>query len=146
MRYQAQITGSEFRVWKSANIPAVFHEVRVPLNTALLAVQNLEGEHAFRHLPADQEEMVAGLSGSLGMMEKVLNDVLSFNRFESGRLSLCSQPFDLARVIDLTACAHMPAAMAKSLSLKVDLEDSVRRVNGSGVVLGDEMRLRQLLR
>lgn len=118
----------------------------MPLNTALLAVQNLEGEQAFKHLPADQEELVASLSGSLGMMEKVLNDVLSFNRFESGRLSLCTQPFDLGRVIDLTACAHMPAAIAKGLSLKVNIDEAVRRVNGQGVVLGDEMRLRQLLR
>ncbi len=50
---------------------AVFHEVRVPLNTALLAVQNLEGELVFKGLHDDQEEMVHGLIGSLTMMEKV---------------------------------------------------------------------------
>ena len=50
---------------------SVFHEVRVPLNTALLAVQNLEGEEVFKGLPGDQGEMVHGLMGSLTMMEKV---------------------------------------------------------------------------
>jgi len=50
---------------------AVFHEVRVPLNTALLAVQNLEGENVFKGLDKDQGEMVHGLMGSLTMMEKV---------------------------------------------------------------------------
>ena len=49
----------------------VFHEVRVPLNTALLAVQNLEGENVFQGLGGDQSEMVHGLMGSLTMMEKV---------------------------------------------------------------------------
>lgn len=64
----------------------VFHEVRVPLNTALLAVQNLDGEEVFKGLHEDQSEMVHGLMGSLTMMEKVLNDVLSFNRMESGKV------------------------------------------------------------
>ena len=68
----------------------VFHEVRVPLNTALLAVQNLEGEQVFRSIDPDQKEMLHGLKGSLTMMEKVLNDVLSFNRMESGKV--CSTP------------------------------------------------------
>ena len=45
--------------------------MRVPLNTALLAVQNLEGENVFKGLDTDQGEMVHGLMGSLTMMEKV---------------------------------------------------------------------------
>ena len=49
----------------------VFHEVRVPLNTALLSVQNLEGENLFDCFTDDQREMVHGLTNSLAMMEKV---------------------------------------------------------------------------
>jgi len=49
----------------------VFHEVRVPLNTALLSVQNLEADDVFRNLPESQEECVLGLSSSLALMEKV---------------------------------------------------------------------------
>ncbi len=49
----------------------VFHEVRVPLNTALLAVQNM----AASGLVAQDIEFKA-LEGSLSMMSKVLNDVL----------------------------------------------------------------------
>lgn len=109
-------------------------------------MQNLDGEQAFVNLNSDQEEMVAGLAGSLGMMEKVLNDVLSFNRFESGRLSLCAQPFDLGRVIDLTAMAHQPAAHNKGLRLETKVTDDLRNLGGHGLVLGDEMRLRQIIR
>lgn len=50
--------------------PLVFHEVRVPLNTALLAVQNLKGEGVFSGLDDDMDDMVHGLMGSLTMMEK----------------------------------------------------------------------------
>jgi hypothetical protein len=59
----------------------VFHEVRVPLNTALLAVQNLDGEDVFKGLHEDQSEMVHGLMGSLTMMEKV----------SWGRLGVCAR-------------------------------------------------------
>lgn len=44
----------------------------MPLNTALLAVQNLEGEHVFKAVPEDQAEMVHGLMRSLTTMEKVI--------------------------------------------------------------------------
>jgi signal transduction histidine kinase len=56
---------------KKRFVSYIFHEVRVPLNTALLAVQNLEGENVFGGLEEDQSEMVHGLMGSLTMMEKV---------------------------------------------------------------------------
>lgn len=72
--------------------------VQVPLSQAhfsssqcfdvtVLALQNLQGEEVFGHCDHEQTEMVEGLHGSLTMMEKVLNDVLSFNRMESGRVS-----------------------------------------------------------
>jgi hypothetical protein len=48
----------------------------VPLNTALLAVQNLESEGVYETVDKDQRDMVDGLQASLTMMEKVLNDVL----------------------------------------------------------------------
>lgn len=50
---------------------AVFHEVRVPLNTARLAVTNLDSEGAFAQMHADQQDLILGLDGSLRMMEKV---------------------------------------------------------------------------
>ena len=60
----------------------VFHEVRVPLNTALLAVQNMEASGT---VAKEQEIEFKALEGSLSMMSKVLNDVLDFNRMDSGR-------------------------------------------------------------
>ena len=49
----------------------VFHEVRVPLNTALLAVQNMQASGTIA-----QDIEFKALEGSLSMMSKVLNDVL----------------------------------------------------------------------
>lgn len=50
----------------------IFHEVRVPLNTALLAVQNLDGANVFDKSSEHGVEWTA-LEGSLSMMSQVLN-------------------------------------------------------------------------
>jgi hypothetical protein len=50
---------------------AVFHEARLPLNTALLPYELLQQEGVFAGLNMDQAELAYGLSASLTMMEKV---------------------------------------------------------------------------
>lgn len=45
----------------------------------MLALANLEGEKVFADLSSADHEMVSGLTSSLLLMEKVLNDVLDFN-------------------------------------------------------------------
>ena len=121
---------------------SVFHEVRVPLNTALLAVQNLEGENVFRHVQAEQGEMVHGLVRSLTTMEKVLNDVLSFNRMEAGKFTQARKPFDFHKSINLVALSHRPQAHSSGIELLIDLDGDIDKVGG--VFIGDEMRLRQI--
>lgn len=126
------------------SLPAVFHEVRVPLNTALLAVQNLDGEEVFKGLPEDQAEMVHGLMGSLTMMEKVLNDVLSFNRMESGKFTQARKPFDFHKSIQLVALSHRMQAQMAGINLEVELDKDIDKIGG--MFMGDEMRLRQVTR
>ena len=52
-------------------LTTVFHEVRVPLNTALLSVQNLKEDGALSSGNTEQAELTTGLTSSLSMMEKV---------------------------------------------------------------------------
>ncbi|WVQ67940.1 uncharacterized protein L199_006145 [Kwoniella botswanensis] len=127
---------------KKRFVSYIFHEVRVPLNTALLAVQNLEGENVFKGLAEDQSEMVHGLMGSLTMMEKVLNDVLSFNRMESGKFAQARKPFEFHKSIQLVALSHRMQAQMAGIELEVELDKDIDKIGG--VFVGDEMRLRQV--
>ncbi|OCF42763.1 two-component system sensor protein [Kwoniella heveanensis CBS 569] len=127
---------------KKRFVSYIFHEVRVPLNTALLAVQNLDGEDVFRGLGEDQTEMVHGLMGSLTMMEKVLNDVLSFNRMESGKFAQARKPFEFHKSIQLVALSHRMQAQMAGIELIVELDKDIDKIGGTFV--GDEMRLRQV--
>jgi len=127
---------------KKQFVSYIFHEVRVPLNTALLAAQNLEAEGLFESLSVDHRDMIDGLMGSLDMMEKVLNDVLSFNRMEAGNLEQARKPFDFHKTINIVALLHRVHAEHAGLHFDLDLDPHIDELGG--LVVGDEMRLRQV--
>ncbi|KII85995.1 hypothetical protein PLICRDRAFT_667467 [Plicaturopsis crispa FD-325 SS-3] len=143
----------------------VFHEVRVPLNTALLAVQNMA---ASRTVARSQDVEFKALEGSLSMMSKVLNDVLDFNRMDSGRFESVSKPYAFHQVIQSLFTPLRMATDARGIDFITELDHSVddvarhamymaggqtaaeaaRRVKASdedGLVVGDETRFRQVI-
>ncbi|KAI0073055.1 hypothetical protein K474DRAFT_1700572 [Panus rudis PR-1116 ss-1] len=144
----------------------VFHEVRVPLNTALLAVQNMEASGT---VAKEQEIEFKALEGSLSMMSKVLNDVLDFNRMDSGRFESVLKPYSFHQVMRSLFVPLQLATNARGLSFVTDLDpkiDQVARValyealghskeniakrlaenaEEDGIVVGDETRLRQVI-
>ncbi|KDQ61452.1 hypothetical protein JAAARDRAFT_510766 [Jaapia argillacea MUCL 33604] len=144
----------------------VFHEVRVPLNTALLAVQNME---ATTPVPKAQEIEFKALEGSLNMMSKVLNDVLDFNRMDSGRFESVSKPYPFHRVMRSLLVPLRLATNARNLELETEWDKNIdlaaRRAyyealgespsaiekrlikspDEDGIVVGDETRLRQII-
>ncbi|KAI9430179.1 hypothetical protein H4582DRAFT_1530726 [Lactarius indigo] len=139
----------------------VFHEVRVPLNTALLAVQNME---ATGIVPRAQEIEFKALEGSLGMMSKVLNDVLDFNRMDSGRFESVSRPYSFHQVMRGLFVPLRLATDARRLELVTDLDPCIDKVahdavclahgldpetaldqDAPALVVGDETRLMQIV-
>ncbi|KAF9454382.1 hypothetical protein P691DRAFT_797172 [Macrolepiota fuliginosa MF-IS2] len=140
--------------------------VRVPLNTALLAVQNME---AYASVMKDQQLEFNALSGSLSMMSKVLNDVLDFNKMDSGKFESASRPYAFHQVMRSLLIPLRMATDARGLTLETHLDPAIDIVarkaayealgenmenilkhieahpNIDGVVTGDETRLRQVI-
>ncbi|KIK56435.1 hypothetical protein GYMLUDRAFT_47200 [Collybiopsis luxurians FD-317 M1] len=147
----------------------VFHEVRVPLNTALLAVQNMS---ATGTIAKSLELEFTALEGSLNMMSKVLNDVLDFNRMDSGKFESLSRPYAFHQVMRSMFLPLRLATDARKLELVTDLDMNIDEIarraayetlgedretigkhlkeqpSGErfyGIVVGDETRLRQIV-
>ncbi|KAG2345799.1 hypothetical protein BDR05DRAFT_988453 [Suillus weaverae] len=142
----------------------VFHEVRVPLNTALLAVQNMEASCA---VSKAQEIEFMALGGSLVMMSNVLNDMLDFNRMDSGRFEILSKPYKFHAVMRSLFIPLRMATDARKLELVTCLDETIDKVarqatyeaagdklaesdkylnnKEDGIVLGDATRLRQII-
>ncbi|KAL0956096.1 hypothetical protein HGRIS_002265 [Hohenbuehelia grisea] len=136
----------------------VFHEVRVPLNTALLAVQNIE---ASSNIAKGHDIEFSALNSSLAMMSKVLDDVLDFNRMDSGILEFSSRPYGFHQAIRSLVTPLRMAAHARKLDFEVTLDPRIDEITGRAVaasfdepytadptqslVVGDETRLRQVI-
>ncbi|KAI8818178.1 uncharacterized protein EV422DRAFT_538970 [Fimicolochytrium jonesii] len=142
---RAQHLEREAAASKKRFIAYIFHEVRVPLNTALLAVQALAGEGVFNNCDSSQKEIVEALSGGLGMMGTVLNDVLDFNRMEEGKFVCANDPLDFHAVIRSLLVSARALAANKGIELQMDLDEQIDRVSERKIMTGDPMRLRQVM-
>ncbi|KAF7356425.1 Histidine kinase [Mycena venus] len=144
----------------------VFHEVRVPLNSALLAVQNINSSGI---ITKDHEIEFHALSGSLNMMRNVLNDVLDFNRMDSGTFEVSSRPFAFHTTMRSLFVPLQLATDSRGQEFVAHLDPNIDRVarraayqamgespaaisqhmkehpEVSGVVTGDHVRLRQIV-
>ena len=138
----------------------------MPLNTALLAVQNMAASGA---IAKGQEIEFKALEGSLSMMSKVLNDVLDFNRMDSGRFESVSKPYPFHKVMRSLFVPLRMATDARGLSFVTELDkgidemsrkalyeaqgmsdqEAIKRMvehpEEDGIVVGDETRLRQII-
>ncbi|KAJ7781908.1 hypothetical protein DFH07DRAFT_791958 [Mycena maculata] len=144
----------------------VFHEVRVPLNSALLAVQNINSSGI---ITKDHEIEFHALSGSLNMMRNVLNDVLDFNRMDSGTFEVSSRPFAFHTTMRSLFVPLQLATDSRGQEFVAHLDPNIDRVarraayqamgetpeiitqhmkehpEVAGVVTGDHVRLRQIV-
>ncbi|KAF5373287.1 hypothetical protein D9615_007374 [Tricholomella constricta] len=148
--------------------------VRVPLNTALLAVQNMEASGT---VVKEQEIEFSALEGSLSMMSKVLNDVLDFsltvpivsNRMDSGQFESAFRPYGFHQVMRSLLVPLRLTTNARGLELVTELDPKIDQVarraayeamgesekaidrhmsdhpDVEGIVIGDESRLRQII-
>ena len=97
--------------------------MRVPLNTALLAVQNMQASGTIA-----QDIEFKALEGSLSMMSKVLNDVLDFNRMDSGRFESVARPYRFHQVMRSMFVPLRMATDARGLRLEVEVDGRIDRV------------------
>jgi signal transduction histidine kinase/HAMP domain-containing protein len=119
---------------KDALISTVSHELRTPLTLihgfAELLVER-EMDPGRRRLAADE---ILQASRRLG---RLIDDLLSVSRADSGRLVLAPRPFDLGPLIDRTVSPFRAAT--SSHSIQVELGDGLPAVHG------DPDRIEQVL-
>ncbi|KAJ3863255.1 Tco5, signal transduction HAMP domain histidine kinase [Lentinula novae-zelandiae] len=139
------------------------------LHALLLAVQNMSASGT---IVKSLELEFTALEGSLSMMSKVLNDVLDFNRMDSGKFESLSRPYAFHHVMRSMLLPLRLATDARKLELVTDLDMNIDEVarraayealgedhetidrhmkeqpsgeSHFGIVVGDETRLRQIV-
>ncbi|KAL1747814.1 histidine kinase [Schizophyllum fasciatum] len=149
---QAEAQLSESRSLFAAYI---FHEVRVPLNTAMLSFDSLQAAGTLKKETVKAQTFeVHALEVSLKQMQQVLNDVLDLQKMDTGLFEFKPRPFPFHRTLSHIFSHLNVAAAAKGVPLAVKFDANIDEVRlrpnsptpDEGLwVIGDEIRLRQII-
>lgn len=121
---------------KSAFLAVVSHEIRTPM-TGIMGMVRLLNDTV---LSKTQMDYVDTINKSGETMMALLNDILDFEKIESGSMTLECVPFDLPQLAKDVVTLMSGHAAQKNLNLKTDISANTPRM-----VLGDPTRLRQIL-
>jgi two-component system, OmpR family, sensor histidine kinase VicK len=121
---------------KDEFISTVSHELRTPL-TSLRASLGLISAGALDRRPEKQRQMVEMAIGNCDRLVRLVNDILDFDKIESGRLPLTRVPVQAAELLRRAADVAHSVATAVHITFHVDA--------GPEAVLADPERALQVL-
>ncbi|UZR99297.1 PAS domain-containing hybrid sensor histidine kinase/response regulator [Chondrinema litorale] len=121
---------------KSAFLSNMSHEIRTPLN-AVLGMTHLLLEGSPRE---DQINKLKTLKFSGDNLLALVNDILDYNKIESGMITFEKIPFNLYEITHTLKQGFQFKAEEKGIRLKVQMDSDVPKV-----IIGDPTRLTQIL-
>ena len=121
---------------KSAFLSQMSHEIRTPMN-AILGMADLLND---TKLTAEQHKYLSIMINNGGALVDLVDDILDFDRIETGNLRLEATSFDLRELVERVAETFAIRAHQKGLELSLWIRPGV-----PATIIGDTLRLRQVL-
>ncbi len=121
---------------KSKFLAIMSHEIRTPINGVLGMVEVLQESS----LDGDQQEVVEVIRDSAMSLLAIVDDILDFSKIEADKLELDVSSFSLFQVVK--SVSRMLDRVADNNSVELTLFTDPRLPE---MVIGDELRLRQIL-
>jgi signal transduction histidine kinase/CheY-like chemotaxis protein len=112
------------------------HEIRTPMNAIIGMTQIAKSSADINKIRSCLDQVENSSDHLLG----VINDILDFNKIESGKLSLEQEEFSLMADLDFVVSMMLPRARAR----EIDILLNFGVINNDGVS-GDALRLNQVL-
>ncbi|TSJ38624.1 response regulator [Mucilaginibacter corticis] len=122
---------------KSEFLSTMSHEIRTPLN-AVIGMSNLLISGNPR---PDQKENLEVLKFSAGNLLSIINDVLDFNKIESGKLVFEHIKFNLPELMQNICGGQVMSAKVKGILFKLDVDSTLSKK----VLVGDPTRISQIV-
>lgn len=122
---------------KNDFISSISHELRTPLTSIKGWAITLKNDSFLdRDLIQDGLEIIESESDRLS---KMVEELLDFSRFTSGRISLVKETIDIKEILKNIIYQMMPRAINNDIDFIADIEDDI------SPIIGDENRIKQVL-
>jgi len=123
-------------MFKRKFLSYIFHEIRVPINAVAMGVDILGTESPDTK---EQNEIVAMLRTQIEAVVHILDDVLSLEKIEQGKLQIQAKSFNIRKLIKQTTWSFSKVFEEKNIALSLDLLGSPK------TVVADEFRIQQVV-
>ena len=107
--------------YKSEFLANMSHELRTPLNS-LLIMARLLAENRAGNLSPEQVRHAETIETSGNDLLTLINDILDISKIEAGKLELQPRQVRVAPVLDKLRALFAPAAEAKGIGFRIDLD------------------------
>jgi PAS domain S-box-containing protein len=123
---------------KDEFVAMVSHEVRAPLNSILGWAQVLRSGNLDEAARANAVETIERNARN---QARLIDDLLDISRVITGKLNLNVRPVEMSAIIDAGVDSIRPAAEAKGINLKLNIDPEAK----GRLVSGDTNRLQQIV-
>ncbi|MFH1406647.1 MAG: CHASE domain-containing protein [Candidatus Omnitrophota bacterium] len=113
---------------KAHFISMVSHELRTPL-TAIKETVDIISEELSGKLSTEQKDFVDMAKRNVDRLARLINNVLDFQKLESGKMQFSIEPNDLNEVINEVQGTMASLAAEKGLRLSANLDAALPKVN-----------------
>ncbi|HSF54431.1 MAG TPA: PAS domain S-box protein [Algoriphagus sp.] len=121
---------------KSQFLSVMSHEIRTPMNAVIGLAHFLMEENP----RPDQLENLKTLQFSAENLMALINDILDYNKIDSGKVELEHVPFDLRNVIHRIVHSHSFQANEKGLKVTCVIDEAIPET-----LIGDSLRIGQIV-
>ena len=123
----------------------LFHEMRVPLNSIILSINDLQSDpEVIKTLGADARETLKNISDGQNAIVTILNDSLDFRKMNEGKFPIVEKPFVYHTMVREVVRSMQTNWTQKGIGFVWDLDPKIDEIPYK--LLGDAQRLGQVIK